>query len=601
MVLARRGGDVDDRDEYEPEGEALMEPITERVRIIGAQPAGAAVKDGLDEPATAEAVPAGEPALRPRGPSAEGPDAPAFDLFGDEPDTDSGGDEPLTASHVEEPVTESSPSRDVEAGRSAPSGRNGGDPLEPGSQPLRLGEPAAAVPDMPHWTDPPTGQVPAVLDRRGEDDGTETQWSAAGDTGPAWREHSHEWDDSSFDPSLLADDETRVGALEETPVEERRPWEFDDLTKTGDGDRRDTASATGPAAGSWWDEGAAGDAPPGSDVSEADSGPVSGLGATSDPVERGVASISSSPLRGSRDLTGSPAGSIPRGPLPRRAVVPPGGTGETTGRNMPVAIATGLGFALVAVVCFEAGTVATLVLATVVVALAAAECYAALRRRDRRPATLLGLVATVAIMVAAYAKGLAALPLVLVLVVTTAFVWHLVGAERGSTVEGVSSTLFGFLWVGLLGSFAALMLAPSIFPHRHGIAFLLGAIVATIGADVGALVIGTWLGRHHLAPEVSPNKTWEGLIGGAVVAVALSAAVTGQVHPWTVPKAALLGLVVAAVAPIGDLCESLVKRDLGLKDMGSILPGHGGVLDRVDALLFVLPATFYLVRVLNLG
>jgi phosphatidate cytidylyltransferase len=210
-------------------------------------------------------------------------------------------------------------------------------------------------------------------------------------------------------------------------------------------------------------------------------------------------------------------------------------------------------------------------------------------------------VATVAIMVAAYVKGQAALPLVLVLVVMTSLVWHLVGAERGSTVEGVSSTLFGFLWVGLLGSYAALMLAPSIYPHRHGIAFLLGAIVATIGADVGALAIGSWLGRHRLAPEVSPNKTWEGLIGGAVVAVAVSAAVTGQVHPWTVPKAALLGLVVAVVAPIGDLCESLVKRDLGLKDMGSILPGHGGVLDRVDALLFVLPTTFYLVRVLNLG
>jgi phosphatidate cytidylyltransferase len=118
---------------------------------------------------------------------------------------------------------------------------------------------------------------------------------------------------------------------------------------------------------------------------------------------------------------------------------------------------------------------------------------------------------------------------------------------------------------------------------------------------VGALAIGSWLGRRPLAPQVSPNKTWEGLIGGAVVAVALSAAVTGQVHPWTVPKAALLGLVVAVVAPVGDLCESLVKRDLGLKDMGSILPGHGGVLDRVDGLLFVLPTTFYLVRVLNLG
>jgi len=100
---------------------------------------------------------------------------------------------------------------------------------------------------------------------------------------------------------------------------------------------------------------------------------------------------------------------------------------------------------------------------------------------------------------------------------------------------------------------------------------------------------------------VSPKKTWEGFVGGAILAVAVSAAITGQVHPWTPGKAAVLGLVVAVVAPVGDLCESLIKRDLGLKDMGSLLPGHGGVLDRVDALLFVLPVTYYLVRVLHLG
>jgi len=205
------------------------------------------------------------------------------------------------------------------------------------------------------------------------------------------------------------------------------------------------------------------------------------------------------------------------------------------------------------------------------------------------------------VMVAVYAKGVSAIPLVAALLVVTTLVWYLVGAERGSTVDGVAGTIFGFAWIGLLGAFAALMLSPSQYPHRHGIAFLFGAVVATIGADVGALAVGSWLGRHPLAPRVSPGKTWEGLIGGAVLAVVLSAAVVGQVHPWTVPKAALLGVVAAVVAPIGDLCESLVKRDLGLKDMGAMLPGHGGVLDRIDALLFVLPATYYLVRVLNLG
>jgi phosphatidate cytidylyltransferase len=579
---------VDDRDEYEPEGEAPTEPVTERVRIIGAQPAGALAGQATgDDVDPGDAAPTEGPAVT--APRDEAPSAPTFDLFAEEFESVSIIEPPEAVNPLDE------------AGRSAPSGRNGGDPLEPGSDVLHLSEPATVVPDMPHWTDPPTGQVPAVLDRRSDEDNTETQWSAAGDTGPAWREHSHEWDDSTFDPSLLADDETRVGALEETPVEERRPWEFDDLTTAGADEDKGEAEHDAPGTTeSWWPE---------EDDPVVEPEAPRPIVITSSPTvedvpgpevaERGVASISSSPLRAPRDLAGS--GPPPRGPVARRSVLPSGTKDEGTGRNLPVAIATGVAIVLVALGCFKLGTVATLVLATVVVALSAAECYAALRRGGRRPATLLGLVATVAVMVAAYTKGLPALPLVLVLVVITSMVWHLVGVERGSTVEGVASTLLGFVWVGFLGSFAALLLAPSLFPHRHGIAFFFGAIVATIGADVGALAIGSWLGRHHLAPQVSPNKTWEGLIGGAVVAIALSAAVTGQVHPWTVPKAALLGLVVAIVAPIGDLCESLIKRDLGLKDMGSMLPGHGGVLDRVDALLFVLPTTFYLVRVLNLG
>ncbi len=579
---------MDDRDEYEPEAEAPAEPITERVRIIGAQPAGVVAGHG---PPGGESA---EPDIAPEAP--EAPEATVEDPRG----TLFGGAE----------LAGTMPPEDT--GHAQLPGRNGGDPLEPGAQPLNLAEPPAGVPDMPHWTDPPTGQVPAVLDRRGDED--EGPWSATGDTGPSWRQHQHEWDDSGFDPSLLGDEETRVGALEETPVEERRPWEFDDLG-TATPASEEPAAHDRPGAGSWWDEPDE-DAPapsrPDRPVVPA-AGPGVTDGGVDEGAERGVASISSSPLRvAARDLAApTPPGA--RGITPRARGNRPGaggagpgpGSGQTTGpasgRDMPVAIATGLGIAVVAVACFELGSVATLVLATVVVALAAAECYAALRRSGRHPATFLGLVATVGVMVAAYAKGVSAVPLVLVLVVITSMVWYLVGAERGSAVDGVASTVLGFAWVGLLGSFAALMLAPSQYPHRHGVAFLVGAVVATVGADVGALAIGSWLGRHPLSPRVSPHKTWEGLIGGAVVAIVLSAAITGQIHPWTVPKAALLGLVVAVVAPIGDLCESLVKRDLGLKDLGSMLPGHGGVLDRVDALLFVLPATYYLVRVLNLG
>jgi phosphatidate cytidylyltransferase len=213
----------------------------------------------------------------------------------------------------------------------------------------------------------------------------------------------------------------------------------------------------------------------------------------------------------------------------------------------------------------------------------------------------LGLVGTISLMVGAYSKGVAALPLVMVLIMVFSLIWYLFGIETGSPVAGSAATMVSVAWVGLLGAYAGLLLSPSTFPDRHGIAFLLGAIIATVANDVGALVVGGWMGRHPLAPSISPNKTWEGLVGGTIFTVLVSTVVIGAIHPWTPANAAVLGIVVSVVAPIGDLCESLLKRDLRLKDMGTLLPGHGGVLDRVDALLFVLPATYYLVRALNIA
>ncbi|HEV3280088.1 MAG TPA: phosphatidate cytidylyltransferase [Acidimicrobiales bacterium] len=292
-------------------------------------------------------------------------------------------------------------------------------------------------------------------------------------------------------------------------------------------------------------------------------------------------------------------------PAPRRAGpeqdagTPPGPHEDSS--SIGVRVGTGLAAAVVALLAFKVGTVASLVLSTVVVTFAAGECFGVLRRAGYHPATLLGLVGTVSLMVGAYTKGVAALPLILVLLTVFTFIWYLFGIERGSPVAGTAATLLTVGWVSVLGSYAGLLLAPSAFPDRHGIAFLLGAIIATVANDIGALVIGGWLGSRPLAPNISPNKTWEGLFGGAVFSILVSTVVVGSIHPWSASNAALLGVVVAVVAPLGDLCESLLKRDLRLKDMGSLLPGHGGILDRVDALLFVLPATYYLVRALNIA
>jgi phosphatidate cytidylyltransferase len=261
-------------------------------------------------------------------------------------------------------------------------------------------------------------------------------------------------------------------------------------------------------------------------------------------------------------------------------------------------VATGLALGVAALITFRIGPRAAVVLIALVLGLAVAELYAAARRAGYLPATLLGIVATVAMPLAVYWRGLDAMPLVLFLAVAFSMVWFLVGVGDESPVLNIGVTLLGITYVGLLGSFAALMLARW---GDDGIGVLLGGVVATVAYDVGGLFIGRAAGRSPLS-AASPNKTVEGLLGGMALAVVASTLIVSQWHPWGSWKHAfVLGLCAAVAAPLGDLCESLLKRDLGVKDMGSILPGHGGLLDRFDALLFVLPVTYEVARLFDLG
>jgi CDP-diglyceride synthetase len=206
---------------------------------------------------------------------------------------------------------------------------------------------------------------------------------------------------------------------------------------------------------------------------------------------------------------------------------------------------------------------------------------------------VVGLLGCVAIVPVAYDQGERAFPLVGILVVVFTFLWYLLEVVRARPTINIALTFMVFLWVGFLGAFAGLLLAPD----PGGTGLLLGVVICAVGADVVAYFAGRAIGKTPLLPDVSPNKTIEGLVAGAVAAIVLGGIVGSALHPWAdegIGAGLALGLVVAITAPIGDLAESLVKRDLGLKDLGSFLPGHGGFLDRFDAILFTLPAAYYL-------
>ena len=172
-------------------------------------------------------------------------------------------------------------------------------------------------------------------------------------------------------------------------------------------------------------------------------------------------------------------------------------------------------------------------------------------------------------------------------------VMFLVAASRGS-LDGVTRsmaiTAFGVLWIGLPFAHAVLLRELPL----HGGALLIDVLVATFVADTSAYAVGRLIGRHKLAPDISPNKTVEGMIGGFIGGT-MGFWFAGLYQDWLPGLDALLmGMVIALLAPMGDLFESMIKRDLDVKDSGNVFGPHGGLLDRLDAVLFTVVAGYYL-------
>src|SRR5207248_1363584 len=163
---------------------------------------------------------------------------------------------------------------------------------------------------------------------------------------------------------------------------------------------------------------------------------------------------------------------------------------------------------------------------------------------------------------------------------------------RQSLTVAIGTTVLGAAWIGLgLGHALLLRSVPD-----HGRLAVFTVMLTVFAADAFAYFTGLLIGRHKMTPVLSPGKTWEGLAGGTVVAILVPFFALYHQHFLTVGESLALGVVIAVVAPLGDLFESALKRDMGVKDSGHLLAGHGGMLDRLDALLFASVASYYLIR-----
>jgi phosphatidate cytidylyltransferase len=262
-----------------------------------------------------------------------------------------------------------------------------------------------------------------------------------------------------------------------------------------------------------------------------------------------------------------------------------------TGRDLPVAIAVGVGLGALVLITLMTVKVTFLILVAVVIALALWELRHVLATRQIH-LPLYPIAAGGALMFAlAYWQGPRDLVATLAITFIVMLGWRLPGGAPGYVRDITAGTL-ALIYLPTMASFVALMLSQSNGAHRT----LLFVILA-VCSDTGGYFAGILFGRHPMAPAISPNKTWEGLAGSVTLCLAAGALGMRYLLPGTVWSGLVLGIAAVGAATLGDLVESIMKRDLDTKDMGSILPGHGGILDRIDALLIVAPVAWLVMTI----
>lgn len=259
-----------------------------------------------------------------------------------------------------------------------------------------------------------------------------------------------------------------------------------------------------------------------------------------------------------------------------------------TGRNLPAALGVGLALGALALVTLFTVKATFLVYVGAAVGIALWELFRAFGVRGIRLPLVPVAVGGAAALALAYWEGERALVACLALTTFVIFAWRMLAGTAGY-LRDVSAGIFALIYLPLMACFVSLMLAAPDGPRRT-----LVFLILPICCDIGGYFAGILIGRHLMAPAISPKKTWEGF-GGSVVAcvVAGGIAVPTLLHGalW---QGVLVGLAALVAATLGDLAASMVKRDLGIKDWGTLLPGHGGILDRIDSLLAAAPVVWLL-------
>jgi phosphatidate cytidylyltransferase len=286
----------------------------------------------------------------------------------------------------------------------------------------------------------------------------------------------------------------------------------------------------------------------------------------------------------------------PIDPAEAGAGVPRRERGARAGRNLPLAILTALLLAGVLIGSLVLSRPAFVAFLLGIVTLALLELLTVLRARATRPARPVVLGVGALLVVGAYLEGPAALSFGLLAAILGAFGWYLVDRGRTEVTRNVAATVFAVVYVPFMAAHLSLVVDRA----DHYVGALIGYAVLVVVYDTAAYATGATIGRRPIAPQVSPNKSWEGAIGATVACLLAGAFLLPLWEPWTLAPGLVLAALTCVVAPLGDLSESMLKRDLAVKDMGSILPGHGGVLDRVDALLFMAPVLYYVLAAFDM-